>query len=107
MLFQDLSDIEGDKKYQISTFASKFGVDRTAFAASSLLSLVYVSAALLPLLCPGKFKLTPMTLGHILAVTYLWKSYKNLISSDANSIRQFYKGIWNLFYFEYILYPFI
>lgn len=53
-LSQDLPDVAGDKKYNISTFASKRGVKFTARAASAVLALNYVSAIVEGALSPGE-----------------------------------------------------
>lgn len=51
---QDLPDVEGDRKYKISTFASKRGVKFTARAACAVLGLNYVSAIAEGILSPGE-----------------------------------------------------
>ena len=104
---QDLQDIEGDKKYNISTFASKYGVQTIANIAASVLSCTYILAILLPFIYPNKFRLIPMALGHTTFLIYFLINFKNLNSDDMSSIKEFYKSIWNLFYLEYLLYPFI
>eukprot|EP00981_Chlorochromonas_danica_P007033 scaffold1534_cov158-Ochromonas_danica.AAC.5 len=104
---KDLPDVEGDKKYQISTFASKYGVQAIAKAACSVLGCAYLGAIGLPYLFPTNFRLLPMLLGHLGGLVYLVYLYKQLNANDASSVKAFYKRIWNLFYFEYLLYPFI
>lgn len=59
---QDLPDVAGDKKYNISTFASKRGVKFTARAASAVLALNYVSAIVEGALAPGKKRRTQASL---------------------------------------------
>lgn len=54
LFVQDLPDVKGDKKYNISTFASKRGVKFTARAASAVLAVNYVSAIVEGALSPGK-----------------------------------------------------
>jgi homogentisate solanesyltransferase len=104
---KDLPDIEGDIKYNITTFASKFGVKKIATGATALLAATYAYAISLPFLMPGTFNTLPMSLGHAGFLTYFLVSYSKLDSSDMKSIKKFYKAIWNLFYLEYCLYPFI
>ena len=52
--------------------------------------------------------------GHALAALWLAKSTVTLQPSlgkgseeETPALKQYYKQIWNLFYFEYLLYPFI
>uniref|UniRef100_A0A9I9EAD3 Homogentisate phytyltransferase 2, chloroplastic n=1 Tax=Cucumis melo TaxID=3656 RepID=A0A9I9EAD3_CUCME len=51
-LTKDLSDIEGDRKYKITTFATKLGVRRLAFLGSGILLLNYVAAILAAIFMP-------------------------------------------------------
>lgn len=104
---QDLSDVAGDSKYNINTFATKYGTQRVAALATAVLSLAYVTAMALPLFLPGAFRRAPMTLGHGALLAYFLQSYSNLDGDNAASIRAFYKAIWNLFYLEYVLYVLI
>lgn len=104
---KDLPDVEGDKQYQISTFASKFGVKSIALSSVLVLSAAYVTAMALPVLKPQSFRVSTMVGGHAVALLYLWRIYADLVPSEMGSIKKFYKSIWNLFYWEYVLYPFI
>ena len=74
---------------------------------TKLLSIAYVGAILLPLILPGKFHFVPMVFGHSVALFYLLQAYGKLQPEDTKSVKVFYKSIWNLFYFQYLIYPFI
>jgi len=105
---KDLPDIEGDVKYKIETFAAKFGVKAIATGASAVLSAAYLAAMALPLAWPHlPFKRLPMVGGHALALAYFLLSFSRLQPSKLSSIKAFYKAIWNLFYFEYLIYLFV
>ena len=105
---KDLPDIEGDKKYNISTLASKYGVAKIASISSAVLALTYTVSIMLPFITPaGSFNKLPMSAGHGLLLLYLINIHKKLNPTNISSIKQFYKSIWNLFYFEYLLYIFI
>lgn len=104
---QDLTDVEGDVKYDITTFASKYGVRGVARFASSLLSIAYCAAVALPFVLKNSFRVYPMVFGHLaLLVHFLW-NYRKLEPSNMDSVKEFYKAIWTNFYLEYFLYPFI
>lgn len=94
-------------KYNINTFAAKYGVKTIGNIASIILTSAYVVAILLPRILPNTFNLIPMTLGHISFLIYFISISSKLDEVDPVSIKRFYKGIWNLFYSEYMLYPFI
>jgi len=106
-ILQDLSDVEGDKKYNIVTFASTYGVETIARVAAFLLIMSYSSAMAIPCILPKSFKMLPMVSGHLMLLIYFLLAYRELIPSDMQSLKIFYKSIWNLFYLEYCLYPFI
>lgn len=102
-----MSDVEGDLKFNVSTFASKYGVKRIADAASVVLGTAYAGAIALPFILPGTFKIVPMVAGHTALMAYFLVSYSKLDAKDRVSVKGFYKAIWNMFYLEYCLYPFI
>merc|ERR1719163_655831 len=105
---KDLPDVAGDIKGGIDTFASRLGVRKVANGASAALALNYA----------GAFRRWLMAGGHLLAAGWLFKAWKELdanagsgkevgLQPDQGAIKEYYKQIWNLFYFEYLLYPFI
>jgi homogentisate solanesyltransferase len=102
-----LPDIEGDMKYDITTFASQYGAKAISTAATIVLGAAYLIAIALPKFLPNAFRPLPMILGHTMSLVYLLFNYRRLHPEDLVSVKKFYKVIWNLFYFEYILYPFI
>jgi homogentisate solanesyltransferase len=106
---KDLPDVEGDKAYNISTFATKVGVAKIAKGASLCLFLNYVHAIVTGLLSKssGAFNMIPMVGGHALLATKLAWHYRELEPEKLTSIKKYYKHIWDLFYLEYVLYTLI
>jgi len=105
---KDLGDIEGDRKGGIETFAMRYGPKVVANGASLTLFVNYVAAIATGLLAPpGTFRTAAMVGGHGLAAAWLARSALRLQAESAASIKEYYKQIWNLFYFEYLLYVFI
>jgi len=106
-LTKDLPDVEGDRKGGISTFALRFGPAAVANFASGVLLLNYLAAIATALLAPaGTFRRWLMVGGHAAAAAWLLRTALKFEDSAA-SIKAYYKQVWNLFYFEYALYPFI
>ncbi|GMN55974.1 hypothetical protein TIFTF001_025096 [Ficus carica] len=106
---KDLPDVEGDRKFQISTFATKLGVRNIAFLGSGLLLLNYLGAIAAAIYMPLAFKRNLMIPIHIaLALCLIFQAW---VLEQANytkeAIAGFYRFIWNLFYAEYIIFPFI
>nr|AKM76561.1 AT3G11945-like protein [Erodium gruinum] len=106
---KDLPDVEGDRKFQISTLATKLGVRNIAYLGSGLLLLNYIAAVLAAIYMPQAFRRSIMIPVHsVLALSLI---YQTRLLEQANytkeAISGFYRFIWNLFYAEYILFPFI
>lgn len=106
---KDLPDVEGDRKFQISTFATKLGVRNIAFLGSGLLLLNYVAAIFAAIYMPQAFRRSLMIPAHsILALGLIFQAW---VLERANytkeAIAGYYRFIWNLFYAEYIIFPFL
>ena len=106
---KDLPDIEGDKKFDISTFATKLGVRKISMLGAGLLLTNYVGAIAAGLYLPHAFKTKLMVAGHatlgICLVYQTWLLDSAKYSKEA--IANFYRFIWYLFYSEYAMLPFI
>ncbi|KAL7168817.1 hypothetical protein ACSBR2_033951 [Camellia fascicularis] len=71
---KDLPDVEGDRKFQISTLATKLGVRNIAFLGSGLLLLNYIGAILAAVFMPQVFKRSLMIPAHtILALSLIFQ----------------------------------
>jgi homogentisate solanesyltransferase len=105
---KDLPDTEGDKAYQIETFATKVGVDKIAKGATLCLVGNYVHAILTGAFSGAKaFNPIPMIGGHFFLAIMLVNRFKELDSTSIRSVKTYYKHIWDLFYLEYVLYTLI
>jgi len=105
---KDLPDVQGDRQYNISTFATRVGVERVALAASCVLMLAYTGAILAAALTPfGTFRRSTMIGGHAVMMAFVVRNLIGLDPGSVGSVKLFYKRIWDLFYAEYALYPFI
>ncbi|GMH08231.1 hypothetical protein Nepgr_010071 [Nepenthes gracilis] len=106
---KDLPDVEGDRKFQISTLATKLGVRNIALLGSGLLLLNYVGSILAAVFMPQAFNRSLMIPAHIVLALCLvfqaWLLEQENYTKEA--ISTFYRFIWNLFYAEYIIFPFI
>uniref|UniRef100_A0A0G4FQG2 Homogentisate phytyltransferase n=1 Tax=Chromera velia CCMP2878 TaxID=1169474 RepID=A0A0G4FQG2_9ALVE len=122
---KDLPDVEGDKKYKVDTFATKLGVKKVATIACALLGSNYLSAILEAgwkgvkgssggAAGLGRFlfgeqlgRWVPMVGGHFIFLCLLLRNLSDLKENSQESIKLFYRRIWDLFYLEYALYPFV
>ncbi|KAL0916839.1 hypothetical protein M5K25_014382 [Dendrobium thyrsiflorum] len=106
---KDLPDVEGDRQFQISTFATKLGVRNIALLGIGLLLANYASAIFVALYMPQAFRRSVMISAHgIFALGLILQAW---VLEQANytkdAILQFYRFIWNLFYAEYLIFPLI
>lgn len=106
---KDLSDVEGDRKFQISTLATKLGVRNIAFLGTGLLLINYIGSVLAAVYMPQAFRGSLMIPAHaILGSSLIFQAW---LLEQANyskeAISGFYRFIWNLFYIEYIIFPLI
>lgn len=106
---KDLPDVEGDQKFKISTFATKLGVRNIAFLGTGLLLANYFGAIVAAIYLPQAFRRNLMVPAHaILAVGLIFQTWVlDQTNYNKEAIMSFYRFIWNLFYAEYILFPFI
>lgn len=106
---KDLPDVEGDRRYQISTFATKLGVRNISFLGSGILLMNYLVTILAAIYMPQAFRRWLLIPAHAIFASSL--IYQVQILEKANytkeAISGFYRFIWNLFYAEYALFPFI
>ncbi|XP_060210184.1 homogentisate solanesyltransferase, chloroplastic isoform X1 [Lycium barbarum] len=106
---KDLPDVEGDRKFQISTLATKLGVRNIAFLGSGLLLTNYIGAVVAAIYMPQAFRSSLMIPVHaILALCLVFRAWLlERANYTKEAISAYYRLIWNLFYAEYIIFPFI
>eukprot|EP00803_Ostreobium_quekettii_P001340 evm.model.scf_73.14 EVM.evm.TU.scf_73.14 scf_73:132615-135624(+) len=102
---KDLTDVKGDLRFRIKTFATELGVRNIAFIGAGLLICNYLGAVVLSLRYPALFNAPVMIGGHVaLAVSMLINTLKlDAAKYKQDAIMAFYRWIWSLFYSEYIL----
>ena len=108
-LTKDLPDVEGDRRYGVETFATRLGVGRLAGLAVALLLANYAGAVGLAVARPDLFRASVMGGAHVVLAALLVVEFWRLQASrfSRRAIVGFYRGVWNLFYAEYALLPFI
>jgi homogentisate phytyltransferase / homogentisate geranylgeranyltransferase len=102
-IFKDIPDLEGDRRYQISTFTVRLGQKAVFNLSRWVLTACYLGMILAGALIPGVN--TPfLVVTHGVALLILWRlSFKVNLESKP-SIAQFYQFIWKLFFLEYLLF---
>ncbi|KAK4531034.1 hypothetical protein CCYA_CCYA06G1891 [Cyanidiococcus yangmingshanensis] len=107
---KDLPDVDGDRLHRVPTFASQLGVDRVARLASAALFAMYMSVAMMGLMpdMAVHFRRWLLCLGHVALgwyfLTQIHGRLMRLGPENVEALRTYYRGIWNLFYLEFVLY---
>ena len=106
---KDLADIEGDKKFNIDTFATKLGVKGVSYLGSGLLLANYVGAVGMAVARAGWFNQPLMIGAHCVFALFLIVKTKAMETEGFTkaAVQRYYQNIWYLFYSEYLLLPFI
>eukprot|EP00873_Tetraselmis_striata_P024333 jgi/Tetstr1/444597/TSEL_032447.t1 len=106
---KDLPDVAGDKKFGIETFATQLGVKNLSLAAVGMLLASYGGAIYAAFTMTGAFNVPVMAGAHaVLALVLVVRAWRlHVAGYDQPAILNFYRWIWNLFYSEYALLPFI
>lgn len=106
---KDLPDIEGDKQHEIETFATRFGARAITFLGAGLLLANYMGAIAAAVMFKGMFNAPLMVGAHaVLAAGLVWATAKlDKQKYTQGAIQDFYRSVWNLFYSEYFLLPFL
>ncbi|XP_047264162.1 homogentisate solanesyltransferase, chloroplastic isoform X2 [Capsicum annuum] len=96
-------------RFQISTLATKLGVRNIAFLGSGLLLTNYIGAVVAAIYMPQAFRSSLMIPVHvILALCLVFQAWLlERANYTKEAISGYYRFIWNLFYAEYIVFPFI
>ncbi|KAJ6406818.1 hypothetical protein OIU84_010352 [Salix udensis] len=92
---KDLPDVEGDRKYNISTLATKLGVRNIAFLGSGLLLVNYVGAVLSAVYMPQDFRRSLMIPAHtILALCLIFQTW---VLEQANYTKEAISGFLSVY----------
>jgi homogentisate phytyltransferase/homogentisate geranylgeranyltransferase len=110
-LFKDIPDIEGDRRYGISTFSVKLGQRRVFNLARGILTVCYVGVIVV---APWLQQVNQVFLiaSHAAILLLFWvmsfrvnPGYKPGHKAAGMSYPNFYQFIWKLFFLEYIIFP--
>lgn len=107
---KDLADVEGDRAFGVSTFATRLGVENVATLGTGLLLANYAGAIGMALAAPGAFfRPAFAAAAHAFLAAALLGSARALSTAkySKGAVADFYRRIWSLFYAEYALFAFL
>lgn len=107
--FKDLSDVEGDKKFNIRTLAIVYSSKSVLIIGNILVSLAYLITILFQYQeFNGKLTTDKETIvllfGHVLVFVFFILNAFSVNINKQSSIQFFYKRFWWFFFAEYLLY---
>jgi homogentisate phytyltransferase/homogentisate geranylgeranyltransferase len=110
-LFKDIPDIEGDRRYGISTFSVKLGQRRVFNLARGILTVCYLGVVLISPWLTG-INRPFLVVSHLVALALFWwmsyrvtPVYKVEGRTQGMTYPNFYQFIWKLFFLEYLMFP--
>ncbi|TVP70508.1 MAG: homogentisate phytyltransferase [Leptolyngbya sp. LCM1.Bin17] len=110
-LFKDIPDIEGDRRYGISTLSVKLGQRAVFNLARGILTLCYLAMVLVAPWLMGVNR-PFLVLSHLLVLGLFWLvSFQVMhLKADQPTVKaityaNFYQFIWKLFFLQYVMFP--
>jgi len=103
-IFKDVPDLEGDRRYNITTFTVQLGQKAVFNLARWVLTVCYLGMIAAALLLP-KIHAPFLVITHGLLLALLWWRSLNVDLGNRRAIARFYQFIWKLFFLEYLLFP--
>jgi homogentisate phytyltransferase/homogentisate geranylgeranyltransferase len=110
-IFKDIPDIEGDRRFHITTFTVRLGQARVYQIARIVLTSCYVGMMVAAPWIKGVNWVFVLLTHTALLALFWWRSYRVAMPNQAAvgetpiSFTDFYQFIWQLFFLEYFLYP--
>ncbi len=98
--FKDLSDIEGDAKFNIKTLAISFSPKHVLIAGNLVVGISYIFSII------SSIEEGVLFYGHIVLMILFLLNSLSLKLNQHQSIKKYYQRFWWFFFAEYLLYLF-
>ncbi len=107
--FKDLSDMEGDAKFNIKTFAILYSPRSSLIAGNLLVGLaylftIYINCVDFTISEVPSFETIVLLYGHLLLFILFIINAFSIRLGEHESIKKFYKRFWWFFFAEYVVY---
>lgn len=103
-LFKDIPDLEGDRRYHISTFTIRLGASAVFNLCRWILTLCYGGMVLAAFWMPA-INAPFLIVTHTVFLGLFWWHSLHVNLRDKSQVARFYQFIWKLFFLEYLLFP--
>jgi homogentisate phytyltransferase / homogentisate geranylgeranyltransferase len=108
-IFKDIPDLEGDRRFNISTYSLRLGRKRVFHLARWVLTACYVGIIVAAPFLPGVNALF-LAVAHAIGILSFWWLSRR-VDLDPSPVKKdisypaFYQFIWKLFFAEYLIFP--
>ncbi|MBD2462940.1 homogentisate phytyltransferase [Oscillatoria sp. FACHB-1407] len=103
-LFKDIPDMEGDRRYNITTFTIRLGQRAVFNLCRWILTSCYVGIMMAARWMPQVNTALLIGVHSVILALFWWYSLR-VDLQDKAQIARFYQFIWKLFFLEYLLFP--
>ncbi len=104
-IFKDIPDLEGDKKYNISTFTILLGKETIFNISRWIVTACYLGMMIAGFLTLNGINPIFLVSTHLGLLALLWWRSLGVNLDDKIAIASFYQFIWKLFFLEYLVFP--
>lgn len=104
-IFKDVPDLEGDKKYNISTFTLILGKSTVFNISRSVITICYLGMIGAGIFWLNSINAIFFVSYHLVLLGILWWRSQDVDLEEKSAISSFYQFIWKLFFLEYLLFP--
>ncbi|AFY31091.1 homogentisate phytyltransferase [Calothrix sp. PCC 7507] len=104
-IFKDIPDMEGDLRYNITTFTIQLGSQAVFNLALWVITLCYLGMILVGITHLASVNPLFLVISHLVVLVWMWLQSWAVDLEDKNAIAQFYQFIWKLFFIEYLIFP--
>jgi homogentisate phytyltransferase/homogentisate geranylgeranyltransferase len=104
-IFKDIPDLEGDRKYNITTFTIRLGTQAVFNLARWVLTACYLGMILAGALWLPEANPLFLVMTHLVALGGMWFLSLQVNLQDRAAIAHYYQFIWKLFFLEYLIFP--
>ena len=102
-ILKDVPDVEGDRRYAISTFSVRLGA-RPVFALGlAALTIAELGMATVGVSLLDDANTALLVAGHLAAAAALWAWALGVDLADRGAVTRFYMRVWVLFFAEYAI----
>jgi homogentisate phytyltransferase/homogentisate geranylgeranyltransferase len=102
-VLKDVPDIEGDRRFGISTFSVRMGPRPVLWIGVAALTLTGAGMAIAGPIALDGASAAVLVAGHVIGLLVLWRWALALDPADRTAFARFYQRVWILFFCEYAL----